>query len=209
MQPSFYGDAQRKHHYAKLINHQGIYPHCRTTCFFPLFPFFFPCCIPSPSLCVLSSGAPLPPPQLNPLPLAPASLRTAPLPYPNSVVVGFAAGGNAGNSPTLDRGGPRLTGRDDGGVGLADAGAEDGLDCAGVGFTHGVALTRPAPMRFADVVAGKPGNGFADEADAVPQDAFRDADDRDDCAVEDLSFKTREVLFCGAAGEAEGVDAVI
>lgn len=77
-----------------------------------------------------------------------------------------------------------------------------------MGFTHGVALTRPAPTRFADVGAGNPGNGLADEAEAVPHDALREADDRDDCAVEDLSFRTREVLLGCMGADAEGVDAV-
>jgi hypothetical protein len=61
----------------------GIYPHCTSTCFFPLLPFFLPC----PSLSAPSSWPPLPP-ALGALPahaledgaLEPKSLRTMPVP---------------------------------------------------------------------------------------------------------------------------------
>jgi len=72
----------------------------------------------------------------------------------------------------------------------------------------------PAVVRIADTPAltdglGRPGKPLAEEAEAEPHDALRDADDREDCAVEDLSFRTREVLFGAVAEAFEGVEAVI
>lgn len=55
----------------------------------------------------------------------------------------------------------------------------------------------------------RPGNWFwlAEGADAEPQDAVLDAVERDDWAVEDFSFRTRDVLF-GGAGVGVGVEEV-
>jgi hypothetical protein len=41
---------------------------------------------------------------------------------------------------------------------------------------------------------------FADEAEAEPQEALREAEERDDCAVDDFNFNTLEVDFGAAAG---------
>jgi len=104
-----------------------------------------------------------------------------PVPYPNIVLVGFAAGGRDGNisplappaPPNTFRCGPRDAGRDEGGVargGFADADAE---------LSHGVAdeLIRgvgPARMKFAvdaDAAAdGSPGKGFPAGALVEPHD---------------------------------------
>jgi hypothetical protein len=56
---------------------------------------------------------------------------------------------------------------------------------------------------------GRPGKPFAEEADADPHEALRDAEEREDCAVEDLSFRTREVLFGAVVAVLEGLEAVI
>ncbi len=130
------------------------------------------------------------------------------------VLVGLAAGGNAGKASepagpiTVFRGGPRDAGREVGGVGRAELGLEDGVWYEVVGLTHGVAPIRLARVELfvGRVGTGRPGNGFADEADAEPQDAVRDAVDRDDCAVDDFSFKTRDVLFGGAGVELDGAE---
>jgi hypothetical protein len=128
------------------------------------------------------------------------------------VVVGFAAGGSAGKAsdPLLPRtaavrGGPRDAGRE---VGAAPPGVK--LEEV---VAHEIALAAGRGAgpegRFEDALAGlgRPGKPFADEAEAEPQDALRDAEERDDWAVEDLSFKTREEFFAGA-GAVDGVEAV-
>lgn len=91
-----------------------IQPHCTRTCF--LF-FFLPPLPPPPSLSAASAapaGSVLapdaePPPQLNPVSRTPLiSLRTAPLPYPNIVVVGLGAVGSAGKASSAEVPFPRL-----------------------------------------------------------------------------------------------------
>lgn len=78
-----------------------------------------------------------------------------------------------------------------------DVGAEDGLeDEADEGATQGTVLTFPVPVRFVGGAldkGGRPGNGFADETaeDAVPHERVCETEERDDAAVEDLSFRTR------------------
>lgn len=111
------------------------------------------------------------------------------------VLAGFAAGGSAGNASGPEapstRAGPR------------DAGCEVG----------GLERTMPAVVRVDDAEAliagfGRPGKPFAVEAEAEPHEALRDADEREDCAVEDLSFRTREALFGAAVAVLEGVEEV-
>jgi hypothetical protein len=125
------------------------------------------------------------------------------------VFVGLAAGGKAGNASdagtAADLGGPR------------DAGLEVGTELPGVEEDEVIAHEIPPAVgrgagpavRFALAVVGlgRPGKPFADDAEAVPQDALRDAEERDDCAVEDLSFRTREEFFAGAGAD-DGVEAV-
>jgi hypothetical protein len=41
---------------------------------------------------------------------------------------------------------------------------------------------------------------FVAEAEAEPQEALREAEERDDCAVDDFNFNTLEVDFGAAAG---------
>jgi len=72
----------------------------------------------------------------------------------------------------------------------------------------------PAAVRIDDVGLvidgfGKPGKLFAEEVKADPHEALRDAEEREDCAVEDLSFRTREVLFGAVVAVLEGFEAVI
>lgn len=150
-----------------------------------------------------SLAAPLPPllppaPQglaLGALPLPPRpSRRTIPEPYPKIELCGFGAGGKAGNiSPPLlaipPRAGPLLAGLLVGAEGGFDEGAEEGA-------IQGTVFTFPAPVLLfggAEDGGGRPGNGFAElEAlDAVPHDRVCETDERDDAAVEDLSFRTR------------------
>jgi hypothetical protein len=149
--------------------------------------------------------------------LPPTSLLTAPVPYPKIVLVGFAAGGSAGkasdpalpSTPVAVRGGPRDAG--------LDVGAEHppGVEAEDVDVAHEmppIAARGAGPAaRVEDALAvlglGRPGKPFADEAEADPHDALRDAEERDDWAVEDLSLRTREVLFDGV-GVADGVDEV-
>jgi hypothetical protein len=111
--------------------------------------------------------------------------------------VGFAAGGSAGKASDPPEA-PRTR------AGSRDAGREVG----------GAKRTMPAVGRIDDAPAltvglGRPGKPFAEEAEAEPQDALRDADERDDCTVEDLSFRTREVLFGAVVAVLEGLEAVI
>ena len=75
-------------------------------------------------------------------------------------------------------------------------------------MTQAVALTFPAPTRFADVGAGRPGKAFVDDEDAVPHDALREVEDRDDCAVDDFNLRTRDEDLGGGVAEADGVEAV-
>lgn len=110
--------------------------------------------------------------------------------------MGFAAGGSAGKASDPEAARTR--------AGAWDTGREVG----------GIERTTPAVVRVDDALAlidelGRPGKPFAEEAEAEPQDALRDADEREDCAVEDLSFRTREVLLGAVVAALEGVEAVI
>lgn len=127
--------------------------------------------------------------------------------------MGLGAGGNAGKAsepgPSTVRGGPRDAGLEVGGVGRAELGFDEGVGYEVEALTQGVLPTRGAgfgPTLFT-AGRGKPGKPLADDADAEPQDWVRDAEEREDCAVEDLSFRTRAVLF-GGAGAVDGVDEV-
>ncbi len=68
---------------------------------------------------------------------------------------------------------------------------EGGADDA----AHGIVLTFPAPVLLFDGAegGGRPGKGFAelDTLDAVPHERVCETDERDEAAVEDLSFRTR------------------
>jgi hypothetical protein len=126
------------------------------------------------------------------------------------VLWGLAAGGSAGNASPVAPPLPataRDAGRDDGGVGRAEEGADSGAD----GATQGVVVTRGVGVRL-ELAGGRPGNAEAEEVVeeevALPQDPSRDTEDREDCAVEDLSLSTRDVLFGGAEVEVDGVDEV-
>jgi hypothetical protein len=183
-----------------LLSITFYYPQATKT-FFPLFPFLFP--FPtsgsSSSTSWLSIGCG--PHALAPLLLPPTSLLTIPLPYPKIVLWGLAAGGRAGNaSPPIFL----LAGLEVGGVGLAEAGlefcAED--DCG----TQDTLLLPVAALLFLEEDrTGKASLGTGLElleslgeeeevADALPHDRACETWLRDDCAVEDLSFRTR-VLF--------------
>lgn len=113
------------------------------------------------------------------------------------VLVGFGAAGNAGNAspptpPFLPAAGALDAGRETGGV-------EVGVDEEAA--VHGCVVTLPGPVRFGRTVAedGRLGKAppalleLPDEAD--PQVPVRETCEREDCAVEDLSFKTLDVLF--------------
>ena len=175
------------------------YPHKFNTCFFPLFPFFFPFPpAPSPS----SPSSPLSPP----LPLPPAALElelaahgfedvatafpplfTMPFPYPKIVLWGLAAGGKAGKAlvsfPTF-----LLAGRDDGGVGRAEPGAEFDADAEDEAAHETVEILPVDALGLLDDDAdGRPGKGLmlVDEAgeaegDAEPHDRVCDTEERDD-----------------------------
>lgn len=124
--------------------------------------------------------------------------------------MGLGAGGSAGKAsepgPRTFRGGPRDAGREVGGVGRAEFGFEEGVGYAVEALIQGVPPRRGVgfgPALFT-VGRGKPGKLLADDADAEPQDWVRDAEEREDCAVEDLSFRTRAVLF-GGAGAIDGM----
>lgn len=177
------------------------------TCFFPLFPFFFPFPMsPSSGPPSTSLAAPLPPllplaPHglLGALPLPPSpSLLTMPDPYPKIVLWGLGAGGSAGNiSVPLPLAIPPLAGPVLAGLLVgAELGFEDGAEEVGA---QGTVLTFPDPVLLlggAEDGGGRPGNGLAEleAADAVPHERVCETDDRDDAAVEDLSFKTRLVF---------------
>ena len=69
--------------------------------------------------------------------------------------------------------------------------AEDGA--------HGTVFTLPVPVLLlggAEDGGGRPGNGLEEfeSLDAVPHERVCETDDRDDAAVEDLSFSTRLVF---------------
>jgi hypothetical protein len=105
--------------------------------------------------------------------------------------VGFAAGGSAGKASEeagAARIGPRDAGREVGGVGRAEL-EPDVI----FGVTHDA--VPDAPPRPEGAGLGKPGNPFAELVEAEPHDAFRDAEERELCAVEDLSLRTRDVDF--------------
>jgi hypothetical protein len=176
--------------------HDHHHPQFINTCFFPLFPFFFPLPTPS-STSSLSPTAGLAPPLPHALATGvPAPSRlTIPLPYPKMVLCGFAAGGSAGNSPPTPLPGPLLAGLEVGGVGLADAGFEEGAD---EDAAHDTVLT------FVDVAlgrvgaGGRVGKGLFDVVEpeviggeAVPQLLVCETDERLDCAVLDFNFNTR------------------
>jgi hypothetical protein len=81
------------------------------------------------------------------------------------------------------------------------AGLEDGAELgllfgAEDGATQGTVFTLPVPVLLlggAEDGGGRPGKGFAEleTPDAVPQDRVCETEEREDAAVEDLSFKTR------------------
>lgn len=146
-----------------------------STCFFPLFPFFFPCTAsPGPSL---ELAAPL----LSPFPCPQAKLVVFGLPLivPSRVLFGLA-GGNAGNAAAP----PRFVARDGVRLGGADEGADEVAD--GV---HGTVLI----LVFVDLLGwaeagrlGKAGDTFveddgpADIEEVAPQDRVCDTGERDD-----------------------------
>ena len=70
-------------------------------------------------------------------------------------------------------------------------GFDEGAD---EGAIQGTVFTFPDPVLLfdgAEAGGGRPGNGFAEleTLDAVPHDRVCETDERDDAAVEDLSFK--------------------
>jgi hypothetical protein len=110
------------------------------------------------------------------------------------VLVGFAAAGKAGKASDAALGFLWFRFVDETlreGIGEARAlgAAEEEEDGA-----HGV-CPGFAPMRLDDA-GGRAGNGLED--DGADQLAFWFADDREDCAVELLSFNTREPPCAGA-----------
>lgn len=122
---------------------------------------------------------------------------------------GLGAGGNAGNASLPGPlPGPLDAGLLVGGVGLADVGFELGAEEADE--THGTVETFVL-VRFviADAVGGggSPGKGLEDETseEAVPHDRVWETEEREDWAVEDLSFKTR-VDFAAEGAEGVGLD---
>lgn len=112
------------------------------------------------------------------------------------VVVGFAAGGSAGKAS--DPGTPKTAAGRSGGRG---AGREVETEPPGTGAEDGSHWVAPTLSRGAGPAVrwgfalgtGSSGKPPADDDEADPQDA-----ERDDCTVEDLSFKTRELPFVGA-----------
>jgi hypothetical protein len=181
------------------------YPQATKT-FFPLFPFLFP--FPtsgsSSSTSWLSIGCG--PHTLAPLLLPPTSLLTIPLPYPKIVLWGLAAGGKAGNaSPPIFL----LAGLEVGGVGLADPGFEfwfEDDDCGTQDALLAVVLLFLEEDKTWKASLGT-GLGLFESlgeeeevAEALPHDLACETWLRDDCAVEDFSFRTR-VLFTPLPGD--------
>lgn len=123
-------------------------------------------------------------------------MTARPLPYPKSVICGFCAAGRDGKASALILPLPPLrlapgaveAGREVG----AEFGLEDGADDAEC--THGMVVTLPVWVcELLD--AGSSGNAnlleFVVAVDAVPQDRVCETEEREDCAVELLSFRTR------------------
>lgn len=127
-----------------------------------------------------------------------------PVPYPKIVLVGFGAGGSDGKASAAPE--PRVC-READAVGRVDDGfTED------EGPTQGVVVTRevgpPERLGKAEAAEDEETDGGAAGEETTPQDPVRETEEREDCAVEDLSFRTRDVLFGGAVCAVDGVDAV-
>jgi hypothetical protein len=110
----------------------------------------------------------------------------------NNVVVGFAAGGRDGNADVSDRVAPGAR------APRWELDRDVGCDVSGDGAvdapTHGVVDGRD--VRFDDdddgaAAAFLDSDGKRLVVGVVPQLAVRLTDDRDDCAVDDLSLSTR------------------
>ena len=121
------------------------------------------------------------------------------------MVFGFAATGSAGKASIAAPfillavvGGLESGCEDKGGGGLDDDEEEEEAE----GATHGVAPTRPAPTLLAEGAGVEEGNGFV--AVELPQLPCLLTAERDDCAVELLSLRTRRPPLPAAAAEEPG-----
>lgn len=117
-----------------------------------------------------------------------SSHLTVPRVSPSIKVLGLAAAGSAGKASTAAEtsGFPKVEGLDTGRDGAGEGLDEDEAEADGA--THGVAPTRPAPALLAED-AGIDGNGFV--AVELPQLPCLLTAERDDCAVELFSLRTR------------------